>query len=367
MTKAKTPEDPNALFYRRVFALVTAALLGVALYHILNPFFSAIAWAILIAFLLHPVHERFTRWLKGRASLSAVLLTISTLFIAVGPLAAIGVAFARQTATLLERLQDRVGDVEVTSVSSLKTLPLVGRALEWLESSTPISSEQLQSWAVSSARSVLQYFASVGGTLFMGAIGTVIGFTLMLFLLFFFVRDGEMMAKRLVSLVPMQVESKQKLERFVGDVTRAVVFGTLLTAILQGFLLGIGLALAGIPSAVVLAVVGAVLALLPMGGTAFIWIPAVIYLASQGQYGWAIFLFIWGAGLVSLVDNFVKPMMISGRTQVPTLAAFLGVLGGLAAFGPVGMFLGPVLIALILALLRQAQELRAGEAPSSTK
>lgn len=367
MTNTKTPAIARDNFYRRVFGLATAALLGVALYHILEPFFSAIAWAILIAFLLHPVHLRFTAWLKGRASLSAVLLTIATFFIAVGPLAAIGVAFARQTANLLERLQDRVGDVSVTSVSSLKTLPLVGRALEWLEKSTPLSPEQLQSWAVSTARSVLEYFASMGGTLFMGAVGTVIGFTLMLFLLFFFVRDGEMMAKRLASLVPMADDNKRKLERFVGDVTRAVVFGTLLTAILQGILLGIGLAIAGIPSAVVLAVVGAVLSLLPMGGTAFVWVPAAIYLATQGEYGWAIFLFVWGAGLVSLVDNFVKPMLISGRTQVPTLAAFLGVLGGLAAFGPVGMFLGPVIIALILALLRQAQEIRAGEVPSSSE
>jgi predicted PurR-regulated permease PerM len=343
-------------FYRRVFALATIALLGYALVLVLKPFLAAIAWAALIAFLLHPVHERLTRTLRGRTSLSSGLLTFGTLLVAIGPLAALGVAFARQTAYLLEKLQASVGPMSRMSVSTVQNIPVVGRALSWLDERLPFSADQLQGWAVDAARNVLQYLASLGGTLFVGAIGTVVGFAIVLFLLFFFIRDGATMHERLVRLLPMPVERKQRLVTFVGAVTRAVVFGTLLTAALQGTLLGIGLAIAGIPSPVVLGVIGAVVALLPVGGTALVWIPAAIALAMQGHYGSAIFLSLWGALLVGLVDNFLKPMVISGRAEVPTLAAFIGVIGGLAAFGAVGMFLGPVLLAVTLALLKFAEE-----------
>lgn len=346
---------PNS-FYRRIFALVTIALLGYALVLVLKPFLAAIAWAALIAFLLYPAHERLTRALRGRASLSSGLLTFTTLLVAIGPIAALGVAFARQTASLLEKLQASVGPVSKITVSSVQNIPIVGRALSWLDERLPFSADQLQGWAVESARNVLQYLASLGGTLFLGAIGTVVGFAIVLFLLFFFIRDGAAMHERMVQLLPMPLDRKRRLVTFVGAVTRAVVFGTLLTAALQGTLLGIGLAIAGIPSPVVLGVIGAVVALLPVGGTALVWIPAVIFLATQGDYGYAVFLALWGAVLVGLVDNFLKPMLISGRAEVPTLAAFIGVIGGLVAFGAVGMFLGPVLLALTLALMRFAEE-----------
>ncbi|NJO12561.1 MAG: AI-2E family transporter [Gammaproteobacteria bacterium] len=303
-----------------------------------------------------PPARGLSRRLGERRSLSAGLLTFATLIVAIGPLGALGVAFARQTAALLERLQASVGEVNVASMASLKTLPFVGPALGWIEARMRSHPNRWQSWAVEGARNILQHLASLSGSIFMGAIGTVIGFAIVLFLLFFFIRDGEAMHDRLVRLIPLREDRKLKLATFLGIVTRAVVFGTLLTAALQGALLGIGLAIIGVPSAVVLGVIGAMVSLLPVGGTALIWIPACLVLAGQGRYGAAIFLALWGALLVGLVDNFLKPMLISGRAEVPTLAAFLGVLGGLAAFGAVGMFLGPVLLALTLALLRFAEE-----------
>lgn len=223
----------------------------------------------------------------------------------------------------------------------------------------PFSREQLTSGALSAARSVLEYLGSLGGSLFMGAMGTVVGFVLMLFLLFFFLRDGALMAARLRNLLPIPKARERQLFEHLGAVTRAVVFGTLLTALLQGTLVGIGFAIVGLPSPVVFGVIAAVVALLPIGGTALIWGPATIVLVTQGRYGAALFLLLWGALLVCLIDNFLKPLLISGRAEVPTLAAFLGVLGGLAAFGPIGMFLGPVILALTIALVRWAEENRA--------
>ena len=139
--------------------------------------------------------------------------------------------------------------------------------------------------------------------------------------------------------------------------TRAVVRGTVLTAIVQGLLLGIAFAVVGLPAPVVFGVLGAVLSVVPFGGTALVWVPAVGVLMIQGSYMQAGVLLAFGV-IVSSVDNFLKPLLISGRTVLPTLAVFIGVLGGLAAFGLIGLFLGPVVIALVLALIEFAKEKR---------
>ena len=358
----QTPRRSTVAIYPRVFAIVTVALLTYLLYLILQPFVTVLAWSVLIAFLLHPAYQRLTRRLGGRKGLSSILLTFTSFFVFIGPLTAVGVAFVRQTGTLLEQLQTSYGELRFTGLSSLENIPFLGNAVRWIVEVTPFTREQLTSGALSAARAALSHVGSWGGTLFMGAMGTVIGFLLMLFLLFFFLRDGATMSARLKNLIPMPRARKQELFDYLGAVTRAVVFGTLLTALLQGTLVGIGFAIVDLPSPVVFGVIAAVVALLPIGGTALVWGPAAIILAVQGRYGAALFMLLWGALLVGLIDNFLKPLLISSRAEVPTLAAFLGVLGGLAAFGPIGMFLGPVILALAIALLRWAEENR----PAST-
>jgi predicted PurR-regulated permease PerM len=348
--------------YPRTFAIVTVALLVLLLYLILKPFLTVLAWSVLIAFLLHPAYQRLSRRIGGRKGLAAIVLTFATFFIFIGPLTAVGVAFVRQAATLVEHLQSSYGELKFTGLASIENIPLLGSAVRWIVEVTPFTREQLSEGAVSAARGVLGHVGSWGGTLFMGAMGTLVGFLLMLFLLFFFLRDGATMSARLKNLIPMPKARKQELFDYLGAVTRAVVFGTLLTALLQGTLVGIGFAIVDLPSPVVFGVMAAVAALLPIGGTALVWGPATIILAIQGRYGSALFMLLWGALLVGLVDNFLKPLLISGRAEVPTLAAFLGVLGGLAAFGPIGMFLGPVILALAIALMRWAEENR----PAST-
>lgn len=361
MRKDPVESPEPSTFYPRVFALVTAGVLAVALLFILKPFIASIAWALLAAFILYPLHRRLSRWLKGRTSLSSILLTLATLVICVGPLTGLAIAFVRQAAVLLEKVQARTQGVDFTDFNSLSHLPLVGQALDKLQDAVGVSSAQLQGWATSGIQALLKYFPAAGGWLFMGALGTVLGFAMTLFLLFFFLRDGAAMEKHLVKLVPLPETRKRKLVDYLAAVTRAVMVGTLLTALIQGALLGIGFAIIGLPSPVVFGVIAAILSLLPIGGTSIVWIPAAIILAAQGRYGAAVFIGLWGALLVGLVDNFLKPLLISGRAEVPTLAAFLGVLGGLSAFGPVGMFVGPILIALTIALLRYAEENRASK------
>jgi len=149
----------------------------------------------------------------------------------------------------------------------------------------------------------------------------------------------------------MPVGKRIELFSYLAAVTRAVMFGVGLTALVQGALIGIALMIVGAPSPLVLGVLATLFALLPIGGTALIWLPAALILFAQQRWGAGIFILIWGT-LVSLTDNFLKPLLISGRAQVATLTVFLGVLGGVRAYGPVGLFLGPVVLALAIALIQ---------------
>jgi predicted PurR-regulated permease PerM len=156
----------------------------------------------------------------------------------------------------------------------------------------------------------------------------------------------------------MSESRKEALFEHLSNVTRAVVFGTGMTALIQGSLVGIAFAIVGLKAPLVFGVIAVLFALFPFGGSAFVWIPAAGWLALQHRWGAAIFMIVWGALIVGLVDNFLRPVMISGRAPVATLTVFIGVLGGVAAFGAIGLFLGPVVLALIIALLRFAIELR---------
>lgn len=345
----------NPLFYERVIAVTGLGLLAVLLYLILEPFLAPMAWAIFLSFLLQPAQARLRALLRGRDSLAAFALTLFVLLLFVGPLTALAIAFAQQASALAVMLQQWLGQQEARSLADLSHLPVIGPALAMLDQYAHISAVEVQAWLLAGGKRLLERLAAMGGTAFLGAVGTVLSFTLMLFLLFFFIRDGRTMANAAIGLVPIEPARREDLAVRLAAVTHAVVRGTVLTAIIQGFLLGIGFAIVGLPAPVVFGVIGAVLSVVPFGGTALVWVPAVAVLLAQGRYSSAIVLVVAGA-IVSSVDNFLKPLLISGRAFVPTLAVFVGVIGGLAAFGVIGLFLGPVVIALVLALVSFAQE-----------
>jgi predicted PurR-regulated permease PerM len=349
-------------FYARSFAVATAIVLASALFRIVQPFLGPLLWAMFIAFLLYPLHVRLTRRLRRKPQLSALLLSLLTLIVVLGPLTGLSAAFAAQAGELLQYAQATVADQTRANVFDLTSVPWVRDILGWLDATFGINIAQVRGWVVEGSRTVLQSLASLGGRVFLGAFGAVVGFVLMIFMLFFFIRDGEELVNTARELIPMHPAQKSRLFDHLAGVTRAMVYGTGLTALIQGVLVGLAFLIAGLESPVVFGVLAALAALLPFGGTALVWIPAAIVLAVQGRWGATIFMLVWGGLLVSLVDNVVRPMLVSGRAPIGTLTVFLGVLGGIAAFGAIGLFLGPVVLALIIALIRFALEMRRAEA-----
>jgi predicted PurR-regulated permease PerM len=344
-------------FYPRIFALVVAAVLGYALLLIFVPFLGPMTWAAFLAFLLYPLNLRLRRRLRGR-ELAAGVLTFLAPIVILLPLSALSIDFVAQISTLLQKVQKSAADLDIKSLSDLQQFPWIARANVWLEAHSGISAEQIQSWLIAGTREVLKRAASVGGGFFLGALGSLLGFAIMLFLLFFFLRDGDVMLARAGRLIPLDEVRKERLFRQLGGVTRAIVIGTSLTAVLQGFLLGVGFTIASLPSPVVFGVLAALLSMLPVGGAAFVWIPAVIWLLFDGRWGFAIFMLAWGV-LLGGLDNVLRPMLISGRAKISALAVFIGVLGGIPAFGAIGLIAGPVVLSLALALIEFAEEGRA--------
>ncbi len=346
----------SSAVYPRVFALVVAAALGYALVLLVEPFLGALTWAAFLAFLLFPLNVRWRRSLQGRGR-SAGLLTVLAPIVILLPLSALSLDFVAQISGLLQTLQRAAKQWDIKTFSDLQQFPTIARANDWLQTHTGVSASQVQSYVVSGTQDVLQRAASMSGSFFLGALGSLFSFLVMLALLFFFLRDGDEIMARGRGLIPLDDERKQRLFTQLGAVTRAIMFGTSITAVLQGVLVGVGFAIASLPSPVVFGVAAALLSMLPVGGTAFVWGPAAVWLFLDGRWGYGIFMLAWGFVLGAL-DNVLRPVLISGRARISALAVFAGVLGGIPAFGAIGVIAGPVLLSLVIALIEFAEETR---------
>jgi len=348
-------------FYRRSFLILTAAVIAYLLLEVLAPLKGALGWAVVLAFLLHPLHERLTRRLKGRGMLSAGIITGLTPFLVLAPLSVLGVVFAGQVASLIGYLRGQGVLAYPQLLARLESYPLIGGALRWASANVPVSAQQVQGWISGGFQSVLKSTAAAGGSLALGLFGTVVGFFMMLFLLFFLLRDGRAIFEHAALLIPLEDERRKRLLDYLGRVTRAVVFGSTATALIQGIFVAVGFALAGLPSPVVFGVVAMIAALLP-AGAAVVLVPAVIYLAIDAHWVAAVFLACWSA-LLAVVENVARPLLTSHRAHVSTLAVFVGAIGGVTAFGVLGLVIGPVLLSFMVALIRFTTEVRGAPVP----
>jgi predicted PurR-regulated permease PerM len=341
-------------FYRRTFVLVTIAIMAYLLIRVLDPLGGALGWAAVLAFLLLPLHERLTRRFKGRKALSAGVLTGLTPFFVMAPVALLSIAFATQVVNLLNFMRGRSLLSYSELLQKLEGYSVIGSVVHWARENAPVSADQVQGWLTEGAQGVLKTAATLSGSVALGVFGTVVSFVMMLFLLFFFLQDGRSMLTSLTRLIPMEPVRRAELLKYLADVTRAVVFGSTATALIQGIFVGVGFALVGLPSPIVFGVLATIAAFLPAGAAAVL-VPAVIYLMFAGRWGAATFMAIWTVAMW-LVENILRPLLTAHRAEVSTLAIFVGAIGGAAAFGILGLVIGPVLLSFAVALLRFAEE-----------
>ncbi len=347
-------DTPEGRSLRRWFTVAVVLLLLVASTVILLPMRQPVGWAIILAFLLSPLQQKLTRALGNRPDAAAGLLTLLTPFILLGPLVLLGMAFAEQVSLLVDALQSSTTLWNLDSLQDPVTHPGVAQFAGRLQPELGISLKELHQYVVGGLETAARGLAAASGQWLLGAAGSVLEFFLMLFILFFVLRDGPAWLDRVVRLLPLAAAQRDALVDRTARVTRAVVYGCGLTAALQGLAVGLGFVVAGLPGPVVFGVLAGVGALLPFGGAAFVWAPAVGWLLFDDQLGMAVFMLAWG-GFLSTADNFVRPMLISRQAPISTLLVFLGVIGGVAAFGLIGFIVGPVVLVLATELLRYAE------------
>jgi len=328
-------------------ALITVLVVGC--FVVLRPFLSAILWAVILSFSTWQVYYRIERAVAGRKGLAAGLMVLVVAAVLVVPLAFLGTSLADNVTALLDMVRQLLSEGPPAPPGWVAKLPVVGSPLHdrWQEmagSGARLTEEltkylmPLRNWALRSA-------ANLGeGILYL---------SLSVFISFFFYRDGAALSERLEPLFA-RVGGKRApgLLRIAEDTIKSVVYGILGTALAQGFLAGTGFVIAGVPGALLLGVLTCILSLIPLGPP-LIWIPAAIWLFQNGETGWAIFLALWGLLVVSAVDNVLKPYFISKGSHLPFILVFLGVLGGVMAFGLLGIFLGPTLLAIAYALFQE--------------
>lgn len=342
-------------FYQKAFFVVVAAVVGYGLLLVLQPFAGSLTWAIFLAFILYPAHRWITRKFGGRAGLSAGLLTALTPFALLIPLTFLAIVFANQAKALVMYIKESDVHFDGAMLANLEQYPVVGPVARLAREQLSISGADIQAWLTNAAQTVLHNVASISGGFVLSALGTLVAFFFMLFLLFFMLRDGRDMFARAQRLIPVPAEHREQLFTHLASVTRGVFYGIGLTAIVQGVLVAIGFAIATLPSPVVFGVLAAILALLPAGGAAIVWIPGVIYLAATGRWGMAVFLVVWGV-VVSTSDNILRPVLVARYAPVSAFTVFVGVVGGIAAFGTIGIVIGPVFLALVEAILNYFDE-----------
>jgi predicted PurR-regulated permease PerM len=321
---------------------------------ILKPLRMPLAWAAFLAFLLQPMQQHLTRRFRS-GNLAASVITGLTPVAIIAPLLIIGFAFAQQVSQLVQNLQAHPTLWDFATWQDEAQHPRIAQLFNWVRERFSVSAQDVHDTLSDGITTSAKTLAAASGQIFLNTAGAVLSFFLMLFILYFALRDGQMWFERATALLPMRADARTALFVRLGKVTRAVVYGCGLTAAVQGLLVGIGFAISGLPGPVVFGVLAGALALLPFGGAALVWVPGALYLFGSGHFGFGIFMLIWG-GVVSISDNFIRPMIISRYTPVPTLLVFLGVVGGVSAFGPIGFVFGPVILVLAIELLRFAED-----------
>lgn len=334
---------------QRLLAITLLVVLFILCFQVIQFFIVPALWAAILAYVTFPIYNFFYEKVKFSSGFSAAIMTVSISLIIGIPLV-ISVFILQQEAlslfsTLIYRI--KVGYLDVPE--QIKNLPIIGQQIKdvlWQINKNPAGTlEAFRIWVQSHL-----YYGKVALDVVFSSLAKL-GMALMT--LFFFYRDGTSLVRQIRQALRNIIGNR--IDGYidsVGTTTRAVVYGIGLTALAQALLAGFGYYFAGAPSPILLTIVTFIIALIPFG-TPFAWGAVSIWLLSQGHTVEGIGLAVWGTLVISWVDNLIRPIVISGATKIPFIIIFIGVLGGLTAFGFVGLFIGPVVLAIGLAVWRE--------------
>lgn len=324
-------------------------------YRVFAPFLHTLILSSLVAALFYPLYVRFVGWFGNRRTPAALAVVVIFVVCVCLPTALFVAGLVGQGVDTLAKVNDWVRH---TDFDKLLQQVHLDTALAWLHEKAPfldLESLDIQGNVLSLSRKTGQMLVGWGGVLLGNMLTLVVHFCFMLFILFFLLKEGGRWIGWVRFLSPLREEQEETILVSLRTVTKSVLMGGLLIAVLQGLTGGMGLAISGIPALFWGTMMGFA-SLVPVAGTGLIWVPAVAYLALQAKWWTALFLLVWcGVGVTS-IDTFLRPYFMSGATGMSTLFIFLSVIGGLQVFGPVGLLYGPLILGLAMVMLRMYGE-----------
>lgn len=333
-----------------LFAAVFFTVFIVIAYQMLRmlaPFSSALIWAGIIALALYPVHRRVLRLTGGREGLAAGIMTVLAFLLVIVPTVFLVTQLTSQAVGLYEYVSGYIQSGQWTAAwESVKSSRVGG-----LFAHPALDQIDVKGRVIKMLGEVSSGMAGQVGEMLKNVLLLIVKFFMMLFALFFFFRDGESWYRSAVDILPFTPEQKENITVKMRDTFSAVINGVFLVALLQGTVTGIGFAVFGLSFSIFWGFVAFLLALLPFVGAAGVWVPGALYLLSTGATVPGILLAVWGGLLVSLPDNFLKPVLIGRKAKLPVFFLFIGILGGLKVYGFLGILFGPLIVTLLTVFL----------------
>lgn len=340
---------PAARRLEQLAGLFVLLLIAVGCFVVLRPFMAALLWATILSISTWPTFRRFERMFGGRTTLAAAVMTLLLALALLVPIGILGSSLADNFARFAAKVLSVFETGPPPPPPWVSQLPLIGaqvtEAWHYFADDTTRFAETVRTYVGPAT----EWLFGIGTKLGRG----VLDLSLSVIAAFFFFRDGAYGAKRVkVVLEKVAGERGTRLLTVAENTINGVVYGMLGTALAQGALAALGLWMAGVPGALFLGLLTSLLSFVPMGPP-MVWFPAAAWLISAGEIEWGIFMGLWGFFLVSTVDNVIRPYFISLGSALPLLLVFLGVLGGIVAFGLLGVFIGPTLLAVGYTIMRE--------------
>ena len=329
--------------------LAVLAMLIIGCFFVLQPFITALVWAAILCTTTWPLYWRVTARLRDRSGLSAFVMVVLLALLMIAPFIVVGATIADNAALMAQWGRQLLESGPPDPPAWVARMPLIGTTVAAYWSSMAHDTAQLLV-VLRDYVEPLRKFLVASGT---SVVGAILQMTLAIFIAWFMFRDGHSIAAHLERVAQRIAGDRGiQLASVAAATVRGVVLGLLGTALVQGVVAAIGFWLAGIQAAPLLGLLTFFLSPVPIGPP-LVWVPAGLWLIQNGQTGWGLFVLLWGALAVSTIDNIIKPLIISRGVDLPFVLVLLGVLGGAIAFGFIGIFLGPVLLAVGYALLME--------------
>lgn len=334
-------------------------------YCILAPFFDTLGWASVIGISTFPLYRRLRKRLPGRGTIAASIMTPLVVMTLVFPFVLFVFLLGGEVTRVYEYLEKLATGGGPDILTALSRNSFIKPFIDRFQPLLHMLDIEIGTTVLPALKKLATFLLGYSTAIIKNFFLMIIKLMLMVVTLFFLYRDGETFLHRFLSVLPLEEAETEDLLETVRRVIAAVIYGILLTCLVQGALGGLGFWFSGLPSPILFGAFMAVAALVPLVGTALIWLPGALWLIAQGDLMKGVILICWGMFVVGMIDNILRPLFISGRAHLSLFVIALGVLGGVFAFGPLGVVTGPIVLALFLSIFEiYARRIFPGREPS---